>query len=200
MKRLFLFLIPLFLATALPAFALTLDDCQGVSSQECEDLLKSNQDPTTIPTGTGERCLSSEAGAACVQEELAKKSDNCTNLADNDCGEGFICCGKNKGPNAQTSSGEKASTGAGTSVDIYDPLQNAGLLSIIGSIVKAFLGIAGSIAFLAFVYAGISYLVSGGDDKKISQAKATMVNTVLGLIIILMSYQMTSYILTLVGQ
>ena len=84
---------------------------------------------------------------------------------------------------------------AGSSMDLYDPLGNIGLLGIMGRIVQTFLGLSGSIAFLGFVYAGVVYMTSAGDDKKVSQAKATMVNAVLGLIIIMLAFQLSDFFL-----
>ncbi|MFC1613656.1 hypothetical protein ACFL23_05055, partial [Patescibacteria group bacterium] len=67
---------------------------------------------------------------------------------------------------------------------------------IIANIIKIFLGFLGIIALVLIIYAGYLWMTSGGDIAKIEQSKAIIKNAVIGLIIILSSYAIVSFILS----
>jgi hypothetical protein len=67
---------------------------------------------------------------------------------------------------------------------------------VIGRFIKGALGIVGSLAFLMFVYAGFSFLIAQGNEKKIATARNTMIWAALGLVIIFGAYAIVSSILT----
>ncbi|MEK7994957.1 MAG: pilin [Planctomycetota bacterium] len=58
---------------------------------------------------------------------------------------------------------------------------------LIGRIIKALLGLSGSVALLMFVWGGFLYLTSG-DSKRVQTAKDTLKHAALGLVIIFLSY------------
>lgn len=66
---------------------------------------------------------------------------------------------------------------------------------ILGRIVQVFLGILGIIAVGIFLYAGFLWMTSGGDESKIASAKKTMINAVIGLVIILSAFSIVQFIL-----
>jgi len=65
----------------------------------------------------------------------------------------------------------------------------------IGRIINAFLGLLGIVAVLIILYAGFLWMTAGGDAGKIETAKKWIINGVIGLIIILSSYAIASFIL-----
>lgn len=66
---------------------------------------------------------------------------------------------------------------------------------IIGRIIKAILGISGSLALAFFVWGGFLWLTSGGSADKIEQGKRTLVWATLGLALIFGAYAITDFVI-----
>jgi len=79
------------------------------------------------------------------------------------------------------------------------PLQNAGLINIIGNVIKILFGILGAIALVIVLYAGFLYMTSGGDQEKVTTAKKWLINGVIGLAIIFSAYSITAFLLGMFG-
>ena len=75
-----------------------------------------------------------------------------------------------------------------------NPLPSADPRAIIGNVIKAVLGLVGSLALLMFIYGGFLWVVSGGSEEKISQGKKIIVWTTTGLALIFFSYMLVSFI------
>jgi len=84
----------------------------------------------------------------------------------------------------------EVNTGLGNVLSSDDPR------TIIGRIINIGLGLLGVIAFGFIIYAGFVWMMSNGDEEKISQAKAILKNGVIGLLIILASWAIATFILT----
>jgi len=67
---------------------------------------------------------------------------------------------------------------------------------IVGRIIQWALSFLGVIAISLTMYAGFLWMTSGGDEEKISQAKKILTNAVIGLVIILSAWGITTFILT----
>lgn len=67
---------------------------------------------------------------------------------------------------------------------------------IVGNIIKVVLGILGLLALILIVVAGFQWMTSGGNEEKIGGAKKLMSAGVIGLVIILIAYAATTYIVT----
>lgn len=68
------------------------------------------------------------------------------------------------------------------------------LLGTIGNLIRVVLGFLGVICLLLVLWAGWLWMTAGGDDKKVGQAKTIMYNAVIGLVIILSAYAISSFI------
>jgi len=68
-----------------------------------------------------------------------------------------------------------------------------GIATVIGRIIKGFLGMVGAIALLMFVYGGFLMLASGGKSEEISKGKNVLVWATLGLVVIFTSYILTEF-------
>ncbi len=66
---------------------------------------------------------------------------------------------------------------------------------IIGRIIKTFLGLLGIVVVVLIIYAGFLWMTAGGEEEKIGKAKKILLNSVIGLAIILSSYSITNFIL-----
>jgi len=82
--------------------------------------------------------------------------------------------------------------------ELINPLgsKDMNIYDLIGRIVKALLGVAGSASLLMFVYGGFQYLVSGGDATKVKKGKDTLVNAALGLAIIFGAFMVVNQLIT----
>jgi hypothetical protein len=75
-------------------------------------------------------------------------------------------------------------------VDLINPL-GEGVTDprlIIANIIQAVLSIVGSLALLMFVYGGVLWITSFGEEKRISKGKTIIVWAVLGLALIASAY------------
>ncbi len=70
------------------------------------------------------------------------------------------------------------------------------LAAIVGSVVKIALGFVEVLLFIYLVYGGFLWMTSGGNEEGVKKAKIMIRNAVVGLVIITMSYVVTSYIIT----
>lgn len=98
-------------------------------------------------------------------------------------------------PKAAASATSRA-TSASKAVQLTSPFgTGVDVQTLIGRVIKAGLGITGSIALLMFVYGGFLWLTAGGSPEKIKQGKSIFVWAVLGLTVIFGSYIFVNYIL-----
>lgn len=86
--------------------------------------------------------------------------------------------------------------GSQTTKGITNPLKTADLPTLIGQIIKAILGIVGSIALLMFIYGGFLWLTSAGAEQKITKGKQVLVWAIIGLAIIFLSYALVGFIIS----
>lgn len=67
------------------------------------------------------------------------------------------------------------------------------------NVAKWILGIVGSLALLMFVWGGMTLILSGGSQEKVSQGKQTLTNAVIGLVIVFSSYLIIQFVLKIMG-
>jgi type IV secretion system pilin/Big-like domain-containing protein len=84
---------------------------------------------------------------------------------------------------------------AQTIVPQIEGLTTADIRVVAGSIIQLFLGLLGLIALVIILYAGFVWMTSGGNEEKISKAKKILSAGVIGLMIILSAYAITTFIL-----
>lgn len=71
--------------------------------------------------------------------------------------------------------------------------------AIIGRIIKYILGFTGVAFFILMIYAGISWMTASGDQKKVTDARNTIIAAVIGVVIIAAAYALTSFVLNAVS-
>ncbi|NLZ74312.1 Ig-like domain-containing protein [Candidatus Falkowbacteria bacterium] len=79
-------------------------------------------------------------------------------------------------------------------------LSQADPRAIAGRIIQITLSFLGVIALLLVIYAGFLWTTSGGDEDKITKAKKILKNAVIGLIIILSSWSIATFILSKLSE
>ena len=77
---------------------------------------------------------------------------------------------------------------AQTDVTISNPITTSDFTEIIENTLLWALEVAGSIALLMLIFGGVMYITSAGDEQKVATAKKIFNFTVIGLVLILLSY------------
>jgi len=68
--------------------------------------------------------------------------------------------------------------------------------ALIGRIINSVLGVVGSIALLMFVYGGLTWMTSSGNDEKVKKGRDIILWSAIGLVVISMSYALTRFVLS----
>ncbi|MFA4872568.1 MAG: hypothetical protein WC659_01380 [Patescibacteria group bacterium] len=71
----------------------------------------------------------------------------------------------------------------------------ASLPQLIGLIIRDILALIGVIFFALICYAGIKWMTARGNEEIVTQAKGTIENAGIGLVIIVVSYALTAFII-----
>lgn len=66
----------------------------------------------------------------------------------------------------------------------------------VGQVISVFLGLIGVVLLIIMVYAGFLWLTAGGNDEQVARAKKLIRNGVIGLIIALSAFVITSFVVT----
>lgn len=88
------------------------------------------------------------------------------------------------------------------SVKLDDPLKlpaDQPIPTLIGKIIQALLGIVGSLALVMFIYGGVVWMTSTGNDQKVQKGKDILIWAAIGLIVIFTSYVLVNFIITGIG-
>ena len=71
---------------------------------------------------------------------------------------------------------------------------NSNLSTIIGTIVGAALAFLGVVFFVLIIYGGYMWMFSMGNEQTATKAKEIIIAAIIGLVIVLMAYAITSYL------
>lgn len=66
----------------------------------------------------------------------------------------------------------------------------------VAMIINALLGLLGIVSVVTIIYAGMRLMTSGGNEEDIKAAQKTLLTAVIGLIVILMAYTITRFVMT----
>lgn len=76
-------------------------------------------------------------------------------------------------------------------ITLYNPLgAETDIPAFIGRGIRGVLGVVGAIALLMFVYGGVMWMTSAGDQKKVQASQSIIKNSVIGLLLIFFSYNL----------
>lgn len=70
------------------------------------------------------------------------------------------------------------------------------LQTVVGNVIKALLGLLGVIFLGLIVYGGFIWMTARGNDTRVTEAKDIMINGVIGLVIVLSAYAVTTYVIS----
>lgn len=73
------------------------------------------------------------------------------------------------------------------------------LETLFSNFVQTVVALAGVALFIMFVVAGFTFLFAGGDQKKMEQARGTLTNAVVGLVVVVAAYLIVRIISVFTG-
>lgn len=82
----------------------------------------------------------------------------------------------------------------------HSGLQQAQLEVVVGQIIYGLLGFLGTIFLVLIIYAGFTWMTAGGNEEKIQQAQKTIRNSTVGLLIVILSYAITAYVIQIISS
>jgi len=99
--------------------------------------------------------------------------------------------------------GNSCGTNNGLLPGLYDGLcsggnvqiDNAGdIFIVIANVVRILTALAGGLAVIMIIVGGIYYVTSGGDPKRITLARTILIDSVTGLLVIILAYAAVTFI------
>lgn len=82
-----------------------------------------------------------------------------------------------------------------TSVSFPDPLGGVGVSGLIQRVISGLLLFVGVLFFVLFLWGGIQWLTAGGSEDQIKKARTTLVNSVIGLLIVMLAYALVNTVI-----
>ena len=95
-------------------------------------------------------------------------------------------------PNAQADA-LKILTNTGTKANLTTT-NSPTTYQIIGSIINWILSLVGILFFGLIIYGGLTWMMAGGNDEKISQASSILRQSILGLIVVVLAFLLTNFV------
>mgnify|MGYP001589178805 CR=1 FL=1 len=68
------------------------------------------------------------------------------------------------------------------------------LPALIGAIIQIFLSLLAAIFVVLLIFGGYQWMTAAGDSEKAKKAKETITNAIIGLVIIVLSYAITRFV------
>lgn len=79
--------------------------------------------------------------------------------------------------------------------DVHNPASIQCLEVLFGNVVNALLVLVGTVTVILIIYAGIKFILSGGDNKQLEGARKTLTYAFIGLAIVLFSF----FVINIIG-
>jgi hypothetical protein len=88
-----------------------------------------------------------------------------------------------------------------TTVSLPNPLgpNKTDIPQFLGQIINYALGIIGSLALVMFIYGGLTWMLSAGNQEQVAKGKQIVIWAALGIAIIFTSYALVRFVITAIG-
>lgn len=90
-------------------------------------------------------------------------------------------------------SGAEAAKGDGMPTDLV------GANGVFTQITNTILYGVGIVSVIMLIWGGLRYIISGGDSKKVTDAKNTIMYAIIGLIIAILAYAIVNFVINAIG-
>lgn len=87
-----------------------------------------------------------------------------------------------------------AGTPLGSTSDLGIPRQELNAVSL-SSMLNAVYFVAGIVAVIVIIIAGINYAASGGDASKVSKAKNMLIYSIVGIVVVMSAFVITNFVI-----
>ena len=95
----------------------------------------------------------------------------------------------------QAANPDPATAGLGiTAQEGYETIPASDIPTMIGRVVGVALSFIGIIFFVLMIYAGFSWMLARGNESEVQKAKSLIEAAIVGLVIVLSAYAITSFI------
>ena len=84
-----------------------------------------------------------------------------------------------------------------TNIKLTDPLGGISTPRLIGTIIFTLLGIVGSLSLIMFIYGGILWIISGGNEENVKKGKETLKWAIFGIVIVFASYGILNFVISI---
>ncbi len=201
MKR-FFFLLLILAALAIPSAGVYADEGDGcAASSACSGGVC--DDPAigcycaTDGAATGACVRKGSAGTVCQRVRLAAGEP-----VSNMCRSGLTCtsdvCTAAAGAGGTGTAAEEEPAPPPTRTpgefNYRNPLGSVSINELLGRIIRTALGFVGALFLIMFVYGGTTWMLAGGDSKKVESGQRIIINAVIGMVIVAISYSIISII------
>ena len=109
------------------------------------------------------------------------------------CGRALAATTPAEGENSPVQEGAEAARGDKMPAELVGP--NGTFTQITNTI----LYIVGIVSVVMLIYGGLRYVTSGGDSKKVTDAKNTILYAIIGLIVAVLSYAIVNFVINAIG-
>lgn len=82
---------------------------------------------------------------------------------------------------------------------IYNPLETNSIQDVVANIINVAYGLAAIVALIYLIIGGYQLIISSGNPDVQEQAKSTITNAIIGLVVILISYLIIHFVLRGIG-
>ncbi|MBU1663744.1 pilin, partial [Patescibacteria group bacterium] len=116
-------------------------------------------------------------------------------------GANNVCCKSNNEASTKPVDSTKPTTNS--TVSLPNPIGSIAGTSIptlLGNIIKSVLGVVGSLALVMFIYGGITWMLSGGNQEQVTKGKNILIWATIGIVIIFTSYALVKFVLTAINS
>jgi cytochrome bd-type quinol oxidase subunit 2 len=113
----------------------------------------------------------------------------------------FFCYAIDNLNNAFTNTGPlgkaAGTTGAGYDTENTSEESTNKMISLVITTVLSFLGV---IFLVLAIYAGFTWMTARGNEEKVADARSTLTNAVIGLVVVLAAYAISYYVIQVLGK
>lgn len=75
-----------------------------------------------------------------------------------------------------------------------------GIPTFLGNIINYTMGIIGSLALVMFIFGGLTWMLSGGNQERVTKGKNIIIWATLGLAIIFTAYALVRFVIETLGK
>ena len=107
----------------------------------------------------------------------------------------------NTGSSKTTQNNSNSGSCSGTTCTLNNPLGSISTpQALVGQVINTVLGVVGSLALLMFIYGGLTWMTSSGNEEKVKKGRDIILWSAIGLVVIFLSYALTRFVLGAIAQ